>query len=534
MSTDPGLEPPGTVEDVLARKSLGDAHARAALLLAVREHGRDDQAFTAQRLEALMRVEEHFQSLLLFDQIGFLRAAGKPAPAEREFGLDVQRILLEAANGLQRFLRRRSEWSAGTTPETTYRAVGLTINAIHGFLKWGNFLEEPGRVAPWRQLHALYALAENEGFSQVPFVLHPSQPSFKPSVQSLYLRTLILDLLDIGHLSKVQVEIADGWFSSWCNDYSLDVEYSSRQHLFVVDLQADAGMRLVRRDTHGDAMRYLRTEGLKAQVEEVQAGLRHGRLYAGYGAGALFPVEEHVAVLAIIERLYQSILAGSENRIEERENLEDREVDVAVGIERVMRKVREKSALRAAAAPEAASETIEITPAGLARVETIASDEALPFDALQADPDVERWRVGDVSSRGFGLLVDRVAADLVMLNGLIALRNHDSGGWILGTVVRKQARAGGGEMLLGVEVLSYRPIAVELVPSQGKPAPALFLAGLDTNGKLDGLLVRPGDFRSDAPYALRTGGALYRVRLNRIIRKGPDWINARFELVSKA
>ena len=199
-----------------------------------------------------------------------------------------------------------------------------------------------------------------------------------------------------------------------------------------------------------------------------------------------------------------------------------------------MRKVREKSATRAAAAaPDAASETIEITPTGLARVETLASDEALPFDALQADPDVERWRVQDLSSRGFGLVVDRVAADGVMLNGLIALRNHETGGWILGTVVRKQARTGGGEVLLGVEVLSYRPIAVELQPSQGAPAHALYLPGLDTNGKLDGLMVRPADFRSDVTYSIRTGGATYRVRLNRIIRKGPDWINARFELVSK-
>lgn len=533
--TNPDLELPGTVEDVLAQKTLAQAGARAAILLAVREHGRDDQPFTLERLEALMRVEEHFQALLLYDQIGFLRSAGKPTATEREFGLDVQRIWLEAANGLQRFLRRRGEWAAGAAPELTHRVVGLTINAIHGFLKWGNFLEEAGRPAPWRQLHALYALSESEGFSQVPFVLHPSQPSFKPSVQSLYLRTMILDLLNIGHLSKVQVEIADGWFSSWCNDYTLDSEYSSRQHLFFVDLHADGGMGLVRKDSHGEAMRYLRAEGLKAQIEEVQAGLRHGRLYAGYGAGAVFPVEEHVAVLAIIEKLYHSILAGSENRIEERTHLEDREVDVAVGIERVMRKVREKSATRAAAAAaEAASETIEITPTGLARVETLASDEALPFDALQADPDVERWRVHDLSSRGFGLVVDRVAADGVMLNGLIALRNHDTGGWILGTVVRKQARTGGGEVLLGVEVLSYRPIAVDLLPSQGEPAQALYLPGLDTNGKLDGLMVRPGDFRSDIPYALRTGGALYRVRLNRIIRKGPDWINARFELVSKA
>ena len=533
--TDPALELPGSLGDVLARKSLDDPSARAAILLAVREHGADDQPFTPERLEALMRAEEHFQALLLYDQIGFLRSPGKATPAEREFGLDVQRICLEAANGLQRFLRRRAEWAGGAAPEVAYRVVGLTINAIHGFLKWGNFLEETGRTAPWRQLHALYALAENEGFSQVPFVLHPTQPSFKPSVQSLYLRTMLLDLLDIGHLSKVQVEIADGWFSSWCSDYALEAEYSSRQHLFFVDLQADAGMGLVRRDSHGDSMRYLRAEGLKAQIEEVQAGLRHGRLYAGYGAGALFPVEEHVGVLAIIEKLYHSILAGSENRIEERTHLEDREVDVAVGIDRVMRKVREKSAARAVSqAPEAASETIEITPNGLARVETLASDEALPFDALQADPDIDRWRVQDLSSRGFGLLVDRVAADAVMLNGLIALRNHETGSWILGSVVRKQARPGGGEVLLGVEVLSYRPIAVELTPSQGPPQAALYLPGLDTNGKLDGLLVRPADFRSDAPYALRTGEALYRVRLNRIIRKGPDWINARFELVSKA
>jgi hypothetical protein len=121
-----------------------------------------------------------------------------------------------------------------------------------------------------------------------------------------------------------------------------------------------------------------------------------------------------------------------------------------------------------------------------------------------------------------------------MLNGLIALRNHQSGGWILGTVVRKQARGPSGEVLLGVEVLSYRPIAVDLSHGKDQAAQALYLPGLDTNGKLDGLLVRPPDFRSDTTYAIRTGGATYRVRLNRIIRKGPDWINARFELVSKA
>ena len=37
----------------------------------------------------------------------------------------------------------------------------------------------------------------------------------------------------------MQIEIADGWFSAWCNEYALDSEYSTRQHLFFVDLESD-------------------------------------------------------------------------------------------------------------------------------------------------------------------------------------------------------------------------------------------------------------------------------------------------------
>ncbi|HXN15418.1 MAG TPA: hypothetical protein VN878_03520, partial [Usitatibacter sp.] len=442
---------PIDLERVLGLKSVREPTARALFLAAIREFGKEEAEFTLARLQQLMRVEEHFQALLLYDQIDFLRQPFAVADTERDFALNVQRICLEAANAFQRYLRQRSAWA--TTREaldTMFRVTGLTLNAIHCFVKWGYFLGEPGRSAPWKQLHTLYTLAETDGYAQVPFVLHPAQPSFKPSVQSLYLRTLILDLLNTGSLSKIQIEIADGWFSSWCGDYTLDAVYSSRHHLFYVDLAAEAGLHLMRKDSHGDTVRYIRIEGLKSQIEEVQQGLRHGRLYAGYGAGAVFPVEEHVALLVIIEKLYHSILAGSENRIEERTHFEDREVDVAVGVERVMRKMREAPSPTpaAGATPHAmATETFELTPAGLSQVDTPG---AARIEEAAADPEVERWRVYDLSSKGYGLLVDRGADEAVLLNGLIALRNHETGGWIAGTIVRKQANRVRGEMLVGV------------------------------------------------------------------------------------
>jgi hypothetical protein len=295
-------------------------------------------------------------------------------------------------------------------------------------------------------------------------------------------------------------------------------------------------MHLMRKDSHGDSMRYIRTDGLKAQIEEVQAGLRQGRLYAGYGAGAVFPVEEHVALLAIIEKLYRSILAGSENRIEERTHFEDREVDVTVGIERVLRKTREAPVVPNAsrmASPLATAETIELSPTGLELVAPDASGGAAP-DETPADVEIERWRVYDLSSKGYGLLVDRAVAELVLLNGVLALRNHETGGWIIGTIVRKLANRVRGELLVGVEVLSYRPIPVELAPAAGGPSvQALYLPGIDPNAKSDSILVRVADFRSDQNFTIKAGATRYRIRLNRIIRKGADWLKARFEIESK-
>jgi hypothetical protein len=525
-------EPAG--ERVLQLKTVREATSRAAFLGAIRELGKDGGEFSLERLEELMRIEEHFQALLLYDQIDFLRQGAAVSEADRDFALNVQRICLEAANAFQRFLRNRNAWA--TTRESLdimFRVTGLALNAIHSFVKWGWFLNEPGRAIPWKQVHALYSLSETDGYSQVPFVLHSAQPSFKPSVQSLYLRTLILEVLNTGSLSKVQTEIADGWFSSWCADYALDAEYSTRNHTFFVDLASDAGMRLMRKDSHGDSMRYVRVDGLKAQIEEVQGGLRHGRLYAGYGAGAVFPVDEHIALLTIIEKFHQSILAGSENRIEERTHFEDREVDVVIGVERVMRKMREEPSAPppAASAPAAIpADTIEMDGLSLTSVDATPAVLDGP-----ADPDIERWRVYDLSSKGYGLLVDRPEAEMLLLNGLIALRNHESGGWIVGTIVRKLANRARGEILVGVEVLAYRPIVVDAQPfSGGNPLQAIYLPGIEPNGKLDSILVRTTDFRTDQVFEVKAGGALYRVRLNRVIRKGADWIKARFEIESKS
>jgi hypothetical protein len=519
------------IEGVLAIKGTREPEALHRLQAAIRTAGREEAQFTLERLHELVAVVEHFQALLLYDQVDFLRATG-PAESEREYAVGVQRVNLEAANGFQRFLRTRETWA--TTSETRAEAVrvlGLALDAIHGLAKWGLFVGEPTRGAPWRQLHALYGLAEADGSARTPFVLHGSQPAFTPTAQSLYLRTLVLDLLNSGNLSRVQTEIADGWFSSWCQDYELEATYDAARHHFCVDLDAPAGMRVLRAEPQGGAVRFVRADAIKSQIDEVQAGLRNGKLFAGYGAGALFPVEEHVALLATLEKLTESVLSGNDARVEERTHFEDREVDVVCGAALVMRKVAEGPRAPAAASAGAAShsETIELTPSGL----SLVAHEPSPSTAPEIDPDVQRWRVHDLSSRGFGLIVDHAIAESLPVNGLIGLANQEAGGWILGNVVRKRPSRVRGEVLLGVEVLSYRPIGVDLNPSSGEGTTALYLPGSDTSGKHDSLVIPASHFDSGRAFSIRVPEGEFRIRLNRIVRKGADWINARFEIESK-
>jgi hypothetical protein len=498
------------IDRALALATVREAGARAHLRSAIQELGREGAGYTQERLEQLVGIEDHFQALLLYGQLEFLRTPGTPSDPEREFALDIQRICLDAANGFQRFLRNRASWArARETLETMYRVTGLAVNAIHGAAKWGYFLGESGRTSPWKQLHALYALAEADGYARIPFVLHASNPSFAPTVESLYVRALLLDALNTGSLSRPQIEIADGWLASWCAAYAIEKDGRPETHTFLVDLASVEGLVLASRERKAANPRYLRADAMKGHIEAMQAALRQGRLEAASGAGAVFPIEEHAALLDAVEKLHRSIIAGGESRTRERVALEDREVDVCSGMERVVRKIRE------------------------AQDEGARGEGALVFPAIP-DPEVERWRVRDVSRSGYGLLLDRTAAETAPLNGILGLRNHETGGWIVGTIVRKRPGSAPGEVLVGVEVVGYRPIPVELEPDGPSNVPALFLPGDATDGRTDSLLLPLGDFRLGSRFALRVGGARYHIRLNRIARKGIDWINARYEIESKA
>jgi len=115
---------------------------------------------------------------------------------------------------------RAGRWRRPTREalDVMFRVTGLGLNAIHSFVKWATFLNEPGRSAPWKQLHALYTLAESDAsYSQVPFVLQrgPSRASSRGAVRSTCARS-ILDLLNPATSPRSRSRWPTAGFSSGC------------------------------------------------------------------------------------------------------------------------------------------------------------------------------------------------------------------------------------------------------------------------------------------------------------------------------
>ena len=114
---------------------------------------------------------------------------------------------------------------------------------------------------------------------------------------------------------------------------------------------------------------------------------------------------------------------------------------------------------------------------------------------------------------------------------------------MMGVIVRKLTQRTVGETLLGIEILCYRPLPVTLTryahvrdvePDPGvTPVRALYLPGGDADGKADILVMPAADFQLKNVFSLAAKKNKFRVRINRVLRKGGDWVGLRFEVIGK-
>ena len=534
---------PLSTSAVLNITSLQNRGQRAAMIGTIKAFADAPAPISADAVHRLVVFENSIYPVIQADKRWFFATAGKTEAVQ--FARDLNVMHSVAAKTLETLVERRGEWAREDTDPLLQRIVAFALYHHAAAVKWCFFRHEPVKPTLWPDLHALYKIADAHGFATTPVALFADEAQYKITATSLYLRALMLEVLNTGSLTMPQIEIADGWLAEWTPEYTLEETYSQRSHALFVDLDLMAGMQLVTGNAAKPSFRYVRVEGLKEQVEAVRTQLRTGNPYHGRGAPNVFPMEEQVALLSTIERLYTTLLQASASRIEERKPVENLMAEVRLGFEDARLVVSGETRQAAAGASPASPESALVKFGGLELSLDMPASGSAPAVVSHPVPESRwtRWKIHDMSSKGVGLMVDRVTGERISVGQLLAVKPDGFAHYVLGVIVRKLTQRTVGETLLGVEILSYRPLPVNLyryshardaMPDAGSlPVPAMYLPGRDQEGKSDILVLPNGDFGLKNVFSLPTKSVNFRVRINRVLRKGADWVGLRFEVIGK-
>jgi hypothetical protein len=541
MSTEMSLTVAAGLEGA---SSIQDRKKRAAAMIALKSFPDRQGPLTPARVADLISFENTLHTIIQSDKRWFF--ANSERTDAIQFARDMHVLHNFGAATTEQIIARRSEWanSESSVDESNFdtvvendpllqRVVALALHHYASSIKWSFFRHETVKPQIWPLLHAQFNFAESNGFATTLTHLFDAEKHFKTSVQALYLRALLLDVLNTGSLSMPQIEIADGWLAEWTLGYQLDHTYSAAAHSLFVDLDASMGIQLVTGNTAWPSYRYLKMERLRDQAEVVRSELRVGRPYHGHTSSSEFPVREHVALLTNVERVYKSLLDRSVSHIEERQLVANVSADVRIGFD----------AVRTAIAGDADETGLSPAPnMKFADLELSLSPANKPTTEAETQNDT-RWKIHDMSSKGVGLLVERGIGEAVNVGELLAIKPFGEVHWMLGVLVRKLTQRTVGETLLGVEILCLRPLPITLRQfaqlADSKPDPsipptsALYLPGLEEHGRADIIVMPDRDVGLKSIFGLAAMSSKYRLRINRVLRKETGWMGVRFEVLGK-
>jgi hypothetical protein len=346
-------------------------------------------------------------------------------------------------------------------------------------------------------IHSLLAAALPEGGERRPVRMMAAGRERNVTLESLYVRALLLDRFAGGSLTRSQLEILDAWLWEWTPALRLSRQ-APEGPAFHVDLLSNGALRQGA-GASGPGILFLPVQALVECRRHVVARLHRGQLVPQNGCAAEMRLEEHVAVLEQTARAFEAA-GGSQTRAERRQEAKLR-VETWVGLEEIV---------AVATNPRAA---------------------AGPAD----DPSRRYLWLNDASGTGFGFEALTSDAEGIEVGDLLGWRKSPDEPVSIGRVARRMPGSSAGQVYFGVELLSADARAlmlVEVICDRTLPdRPFIYVAGDQESGRRDACLLPEGKYRASTVFHARVAERTFLLRIGRPSQRGRGWVLASFEVV---
>jgi hypothetical protein len=374
----------------------------------------------------------------------------------------------------------------------------------------------------WMHWLMRMALTANRNLEQCEVRLDARARS--ATIESLFLRTLLLDRFAGGNLTRQQIEVLDAWLWEWMPVLK-GLPTWPGQAVLRADLDGKGGLRHGRRLEPGPTL-YLPIAPLEQKRQAVIKEFHRGRIVPSLGVAADFRVEEHVAVLEQLRIVFEASQDEGEQRVV-RKPTAGPYVEVWLGLSEILAR--------------GLSVDAPMTPQGGLALKGAASlSDTQRIRQIQFLDEYESTRrllrLADVSATGYGFDATEKEATGIGVGDLVGIHLSEDEPCVLGRVVRRVPGQIEGQVTLGVLAISKSPQALTLSRTQRQGRPDddevfIYVPGGDHSGAQDAFLVPEKILQEQIPQDTRLGEDMFTIQFNRVRRKGRGWALAGFEIL---
>jgi hypothetical protein len=440
---------------------------------------------------------------------------------EREFSLWIEGAYNAFSRTASALLERLLPGGDGAPEPAAICMAALALATGGSGIKWSEIAGAGRRAVSVPDLQRVFSRADASAIAEAQASMPFLDEESSLTVTAHYARMRILDALCRGTLGRQQAAIVDCWLREWAPDYPIVPGPVAKAYL-PVNSKSHRGMHAGTPSADGGHERVLLIEPMAGHIELVVRWFHDGRIYPGHGVASRLRVEEHVAVLDTLRGFLHTARRG----LTERPPREGREahVELYVGLAEILAKSFAFSADGGKSPVLGAA----LAPLPLAA----ASGPADSRKAIETQYEVARrtMRLLDESDGGLGLEGEE-GAHALEAGTLIAVRRAPAELPLLCELVRRVAIPG-TPTRFGARVLSGDMKSITLAcEGKGAGVKALFVAGHDSSGRGDSIVVSSSDFDPEAIHEVQFADRVYRVRLNRLRHRGRGWVLAGLEVV---
>src|SRR5215470_11585190 len=403
--------------------------------------------------------------------------------------------------------------------------------------------------AKWMELHRIYLRACELTCDREAAVLPAAGPDAQAwSVEQEYLYALLVHQLNTGNLAPAEVDWASSQLRAWCRRLTLEQIPKSVEGFFV-DLAGRSGLLRRNGNDRGSVLRYVDTTPLADALDRAVTALR-GVEMTDQGPIAAINQQRLSVLHKIRPAVSPSLLANLRRDPRTTVAVSAR---VRIGLPRICQDLAARAAGDGPA--ETGTEQIEVFPvAGAPRSKRKTSsmeDDSLAASLSSWSDPV--WEIKDRSVAGLRIAATGGIGQSLSLGALVAVRQSDVDGWLLG-VVRRLNKISSEEVEAGVNLIAERMVEVTLAARRRTSDDMGYVVdGLDvsTMGERFAGLYLPPPSRPDKPltvktvivpnseYAegrnllLTTTNSVYTVAMRHLVEQRPEWSWVTIQIIEK-